>query len=67
MFGVPDGALAPGMNYGELVDVVVAAGQVTAEDMQGVRERRAELIKRNERAIAMSNRFQFRPPFRVQS
>ena len=31
---------------------VVAAGQVTAEDMQDVRERRAELLARNERATA---------------
>jgi diguanylate cyclase (GGDEF)-like protein len=52
MFGVPDGALAPGMGYGEVTDAVVAAGQVTAEDMQGVRERRAKLMERNERATA---------------
>ena len=52
MFGVPDGALTPGMTYRELTDAVVEAGQVTAEDMQDVRERRAELIARNERATA---------------
>jgi diguanylate cyclase (GGDEF)-like protein len=49
MFGVPDGALAPGMTYREVTDRVVEAGQVTAEDMDGVRERRAGLIARNER------------------
>ena len=52
MFGVPDGALAPGMKYREVTEAVVEAGQVTAEDMQGVRERRAELLARNERATA---------------
>ena len=44
MFGVPDGALTPGMKYSEVAEAVVAAGQVTAEDMQGVRERRTELL-----------------------
>ena len=52
MFGVPDGALAPGMTYIEVTDRVIEAGQVTAEDMAGVREHRAELVVRNERATA---------------
>ena len=52
MFGVPGGALTTGMTYSELAEAVVAAGQVTAEDMQGVRERRAELLVRNDRATA---------------
>jgi diguanylate cyclase (GGDEF)-like protein len=52
MFGVPDGAVGAGMSYRALTDAVVAAGQVTAEDMQGVRERRAELVRQNERATA---------------
>ena len=41
MFGVPDGALEPGMKYSEVTEAVVAAGQVTAEDMRDVRERRS--------------------------
>jgi diguanylate cyclase (GGDEF)-like protein len=52
MFGVPDGVLTPGMLYRELTDRVVECGLVTAEDMQGVRERRAELIGHGERASA---------------
>ncbi len=52
MFGVPDGVLTPGMLYRELTDRVVECGLVTAEDMQGVRERRAELIGHGERATA---------------
>ncbi len=48
MFGVPDGVLTPGMAYRELTDRVVEHGLVTAEDMQGVRQRRAELIARGE-------------------
>jgi diguanylate cyclase (GGDEF)-like protein len=52
MFGVPDGVLAPGMTYVELTDRVIAAGQVTADDMTGVRERRTELLARHERATA---------------
>ncbi len=51
MFGVPDGALMPGMSYRELTDRIVEAGQVTAEEMQLVRERRGELIDRNEKAV----------------
>jgi diguanylate cyclase (GGDEF)-like protein len=50
MFGVPDGALAPGMSYGELTEAVVAAGQVIPDDMQGLRDRRSGLLARNERA-----------------
>jgi diguanylate cyclase (GGDEF)-like protein len=52
MFGVPDDALTPGMTYREMTDRVVEAGEVTAKDMEGVRERRTELIARNERATA---------------
>ena len=52
MFGVPDGLLTPGMAYSELTDRVVEHGLVTAEDMRGVRERRAELIAQGERASA---------------
>ena len=53
MFGVPDGVLMPDMPYRELTERVVEAGQVTAEDMQGVRVRRAEMIAHNERANAI--------------
>jgi PAS domain-containing protein len=52
MFGVPDGVLTPGMTYRELTDRIAEHGQVTAEDMQGVRERRAELIAHGELASA---------------
>ena len=49
MFGMPDGALMPGMTYREVTDRVIEAGQVTAEDMDNMRGRRAGLIARNER------------------
>ena len=52
MFGVPDGVLTPGMTYRELTDRIVEAGEVTDEDMQGVRKRRVELIAHGERATA---------------
>ncbi len=52
MFGMPDGVLTPGMTYRDVTDRVVEHGLVTAEDMQGVRERRAELITQGERASA---------------
>ncbi|HEY2616033.1 MAG TPA: EAL domain-containing protein [Acetobacteraceae bacterium] len=52
MFGVPDGTLLPGMTYLEVTDRIIDAGQVTAEDMTGVREHRAELVARNEHATA---------------
>ena len=35
MFGVPDGALAPGMKYREVTDAVVEAGQVTRRGHAG--------------------------------
>jgi diguanylate cyclase (GGDEF)-like protein len=50
LFGVPEGILVRGMTYRELTDAVVDAGQITAEDMQGVRERRSALLAGNERA-----------------
>ena len=50
MFGMPDGVLMPGMTYREVTDRVIEAGQVTADDMRDVRERRAGLLARNERA-----------------
>ena len=52
LFDMPDGVLAPGMTYQELTERVVELGNVTAEDMRGVRERRAALLERNERATA---------------
>jgi diguanylate cyclase (GGDEF)-like protein len=53
LFGMPSGSLAPGISYLEMTDLVVEFGNVSAEDMRGVRERRAELIARNERAVAI--------------
>jgi len=53
MFGVPEGALTSGMPYLDVTEIIVAAGQVSAEDMRGVRERRALLIERKERAAAI--------------
>jgi diguanylate cyclase (GGDEF)-like protein len=52
IFCVPDGVLTPGMTYRELTDRIVEAGEVTDEDMQGVRKRRVELIAHGERATA---------------
>jgi diguanylate cyclase (GGDEF)-like protein len=52
MFGVPDGALVPGMEYDAVADAVVAASQVTAEDMQGARERHAESLAHGQRTTA---------------
>ncbi len=51
MFRIPDGALFPGMAYRELADAVVAAGQVSAEEMRSVRERPSALLARNGAAI----------------
>ena len=53
LFGMPSGSLTPGISYLEMTDLVVEFGNVSAEDMRGVRERRAELIARNERAVAI--------------
>ncbi len=52
MFGLPEDALRPDMGYPEVTDAIVIAGQVTAEDMRNVRERRVQLIANNERAVA---------------
>ena len=51
LFSMPPGSLVPGIGYMELTDLVVEFGNVSAEDIRGVRERRAELIARNERAV----------------
>lgn len=50
LFAMPDGVLTPGMTYQELTERVVELGNVCAEDMRGVRELRAELLERDERA-----------------
>jgi diguanylate cyclase (GGDEF)-like protein len=52
MLGIPVGALAPGMSYDELTERVVATGDVTAEDMRGIREHRAELARHKQNATA---------------
>ncbi len=51
LFGVHEAILVPGMTHQELTDAVIDAGQVTADDMQGVRERRSSLLMRDERAV----------------
>ncbi len=50
LFDVPDGVLTPGMTYQKLTERVVELGNICDEDMRGVRERRAALLERNERA-----------------
>ena len=50
LFDMPDGVLTPGMTYQDLTERVVELGNVCAEDMRGVRESRAALLERNERA-----------------
>jgi GGDEF domain-containing protein len=50
LFGVREGILVPGMAHQDLTDAVIDAGQVSADDMHGVRERRNALLARNERA-----------------
>jgi diguanylate cyclase (GGDEF)-like protein len=52
LFGVPEGVLAPGMTYDEVTEQVVTEGNVTAEDMREVRERRVGLVERNQHATA---------------
>ena len=47
MFEIAADALPAGMGYGEMTERIVALGNITAEDMKGVRERRAALISRN--------------------
>jgi diguanylate cyclase (GGDEF)-like protein len=53
LFGMPDGSLPPGISYDELVDRVVRLGNVSADDMRGVRERRKALLDQNKRATAI--------------
>ena len=53
MFGLPDGALTRGMTYEETAATVVAAGQVSADDMERARARRMELVKHRERTTAL--------------
>jgi diguanylate cyclase (GGDEF)-like protein len=49
LFGLSPERIKPGMTYDEVVDVVVHEGNVTAADMQNIRQMRAELVERNER------------------
>ncbi|HEY1588949.1 MAG TPA: diguanylate cyclase, partial [Rhodanobacter sp.] len=53
LFGMPPGSLTVGIGYLEMTGLVVELGNVCAEDMRAVRERRADLIARDERAVAM--------------
>ncbi len=55
LFDMPEGVLAPGMTYQELTDRVVEFGNVCAEDMCGVRERREVLLERNQRTTVTWN------------
>ncbi len=51
LFSVPQDKLTAGMMYADLTDAIVAAGQVSTDDMQRVRERRSALLSRNKHAI----------------
>jgi PAS domain-containing protein len=53
LFDMPDGILTPGMTYLEHTERVVELGNVCAEDLRSVRERRAVLLERNERATVI--------------
>ncbi len=53
LFGVPQGILTPGMIYSDVTAAIVAWGEITAEDMRGVRQRRAGLLDRNECATVV--------------
>jgi PAS domain S-box-containing protein len=53
MFGLASDALTAGMNYDEMTQIIVDDGNVAANDMKGVRERRAELISRGEGTSAV--------------
>jgi diguanylate cyclase (GGDEF)-like protein len=47
LFGLPDDALKSGMTYQEMTECVIAIGNVTAGDMEGVRHWRSDQINRN--------------------
>ena len=53
LFGMPAGSLPPGISYNELVDRVVRLGNVSDDDMRGVRERRQALLDQNKRATVI--------------
>ena len=53
LFGVSPDVLTTGMMYSDLTNVIVAAGQVSADDMQGVRERRKVLLAGNNGATVI--------------
>lgn len=53
LFGMPQDSLSPGMSYGEMTDRIVEIGNVSAADMRGVRETRAELVARGERTAVV--------------
>ena len=50
LFGLPPGRIQPGMPYDEVTDVVIREGNVSDADMANVREMRAALLERKERA-----------------
>ncbi len=51
LFALADEAIAPGTQYEQIAERVIAAGVVTAEEMREVREWRNEAIDRRERTI----------------
>ena len=51
MFGLPDDSLDEDMTYSEVTDRVAAVGNVSAADMQEVRQKRAELLDRGTRTV----------------
>jgi diguanylate cyclase (GGDEF)-like protein len=53
IFNLPYGVVAPGTDYAKVIDVIVAAGLVSAEDMQDMREYRRTMVDR--RAAATFN------------
>lgn len=47
MFNLPYGTIAPGTDYAKVADAIVAAGLVSADDMQEIREYRRTMIDRH--------------------
>jgi diguanylate cyclase (GGDEF)-like protein len=53
LFEMPAGSLPQGISYDELVTRIVRLGNVSKDDMAGVRERRKALLDQNKRATAI--------------
>jgi PAS domain-containing protein len=52
MFGMPVGSLALGIDYATLTHKIVELGNVSKDDMRGIRDLRSELLARNARAVS---------------